>query len=494
MNFKMIFNTTGKALVAEGALIAVPLIVALCLGESAVFALALTVGICVVVGTVLALIGKKGGQTFFSKDGFVAVALVWIIVAVVGALPFCIGKNAPMGFVDAFFESVSGFTTTGASVLDSPIDVLDDSLLLWRSLTHWIGGMGVIVFVMALTASGDHSMHVLRAEMPGVSVDKITPRASDTAKRLYAIYIGMTLVEVVSLLIGKVNVLESFIYSFGTAGTGGFGILADSLASYSPYVQWVITIFMFLFGVNFNLYYLILLGKVKSALKSKELLAYFVIVIVSIAAITTNLSVQMAQVAEVTTVGQAIRHSSFQVVSFMTTTGYGTATVTEWPIFSKAILFVLMFIGGCAGSTAGGLKVSRVQLLCKKIHAEIKHALHPRTTQTIKFDGKMVDDQTLNGVTSYFGLYVLVIVTTFLLLCLDGGMVSSASASASTFETNVTAAVSCVNNIGPCFMNAASYADFSVLSKVVLSFAMLFGRLEIYPMIILFSPATWKRN
>ncbi len=488
MNFRMIFNTTGKAMVAEGVLMAFPLIMALILKEACVNALAITVGICLVGGFLLALLSKNNAKTFFSRDGLVAVAFVWIAIAVFGALPFCISGQIP-SFFDAFFESVSGFTTTGASILDDPSVALEKSLLLWRSLTHWIGGMGVIVFVMALTASSDNSMHVLRAEMPGVTVDKLTPRASDTAKRLYLIYIGFTVLEVVLLLFGKVNPLESVIYAFGTAGTGGFGIYADSIAGYSSYVQWVITVFMLLFGVNFNIYYLIFfLGRVKSALKSKELHAYGLTVFVAIAIISVNLAMQGDSLAEVTSVADAIRLSAFQVASYITTTGYGTANATNWPILSKAVLFLLMFIGGCAGSTAGGLKVSRVQLLIRKIGSEVRRTLHPRTTTAVKFEGKAVDETTLNGVTSYFALYGLSMAVVFLLLCFDNSVIGNA------FETNITATVSCFNNIGPFYSVASSYGMYNAFSKVVLSFAMLFGRLEIYPMIVLFSPATWKRS
>lgn len=490
MNYRMIFYTTGKVALALAALLVIPMIIAACLAESAWWAFAITVGISLAVGLIFVLCLKPKNNVFFSKEGLIIVSLAWIFVSLIGALPFVISKEIP-SYVDAFFETTSGFSTTGASILTgAQIEGMSKSLLFWRSFTHWIGGMGVIVFVMAIVSgASERSMHILRAEMPGPTVDKIVPKAGTTAKILYLIYIGFTVLEIIALRIAGMPFFDSVVHSFGTAGTGGFGIKADSIASYSPACQWIITVFMILFGVNFNLFYLMILRKFKSAFSSRELWIYCGIIIVSSAAIAINITnnLPFAQNAE-----EGVRHAAFQVASFISTTGYSSIpapySVNDLPLLSKGLLFLLMFIGGCAGSTGGGLKVSRVALLFCALKKTLQRIVHPRSANAVRFEGKPVSEETLHGVTSYFAMYMIVIASAFIILCFDTGAGLSV-------ETNLTAAVSCVNNIGPAYGAAASgYYMYSPLSKIVMSFAMLIGRLEIYPLILTFAPSTWIRR
>jgi len=398
----------------------------------------------------------------------------------VGCLPFIISGEIP-SFFDAFFETVSGFTTTGASVVID-VESMSHGTLFWRSFTHWIGGMGVLVFIMAIIPTvTDRSIHILRAEMPGPIVGKLVPKTKDTAKILYLIYIIMTAVEIVLLLIGGMPLFESTVHAFGTAGTGGFGIKADSIAGYSPYLQWVITIFMLLFGVNFNLYYLALIRHFHSIFKSRELWCYIGIFAAACFAITIDIYPMYQNFSE------SLRLAAFQTSSILTTTGFATADFNLWPGFSKAILFLLMFIGGCAGSTAGGLKVSRVILLFKIVRKELLHILHPRSVAVIKFEGKKVDNPTLNSVSTYFVLYIFGILGIFLILCLEPF----------DLETNLSATVSCFNNVGPGLSlvgPASNYSAYSPLSKLMLSFAMLLGRLEIFPLWFTLTPSTWSKK
>ena len=478
MNFKMIFHMLGKILTLEGVLMTLPLLVSVLYKEHCLSAFLIAIGIALVLGIALLKFFRPKDRVIFAKEGFILVALTWIASSVVGALPFVISGEIP-SFVDAFFETVSGFTTTGATIL-TDVEVMSHGLLFWRSFTHWIGGMGVLVLMIALLPSDSgRTIHILRAEMPGPVVGKLVPKARDTAKILYYIYLGMTAVQIILLLLGGMNLFDSVVHTFGTAGTGGFGIRADSMASFSPYIQWVITIFMLLFGVNFNLYYMILLRRFKHVFKSEEFWCYLGIVGISTVLIAWNIFSVMPGV------GDAIRHSSFQVASFMTTTGYTTVDYNTWPGFSKVILILLMFVGGCAGSTAGGLKVSRVVLLWKSIRRNLRELLHPHSVGVVRFEGKTVEDDTLRSVNVYFAVYCLLMAGTFLLLSLEPFSI----------ETNLTATISCINNIGPAFGEAAaSYAIYSPFSKVLLSIAMLLGRLEIYPLIIFFIPYAWRRK
>lgn len=481
MNRKMVFYMIGQMIKLEAALLVLPLLVSLIYREhETALSFLITIGIALVLGFALTLIFRTKNRVIYAKEGFVIVALTWLALSAVGCLPFIISGEIP-SFFDAFFETVSGFTTTGASVV---IDVenMSHGILFWRSFTHWIGGMGVLVFIMAIIPTvTDRSIHILRAEMPGPIVGKLVPKTKDTAKILYLIYIIMTAVEIVLLLIGGMPLFESTVHAFGTAGTGGFGIKADSIAGYSPYLQWVITIFMLLFGVNFNLYYLALIRHFHSIFKSRELWCYIGIFAAACFAITIDIYPMYQNFSE------SLRLAAFQTSSILTTTGFATADFNLWPGFSKAILFLLMFIGGCAGSTAGGLKVSRVILLFKIVRKELLHMLHPRSVAVIKFEGKKVDNPTLNSVSTYFVLYIFGILGIFLILCLEPF----------DLETNLSATVSCFNNVGPGLSlvgPASNYSAYSPLSKLMLSFAMLLGRLEIFPLWFTLTPSTWSKK
>ncbi len=481
MNYRMVLNIIGRIVLTEAALLLLPVLIALYYGEgAALYAFLLTAGIAAAVGIVFIALSRTRDRDIYAGEGFVAVAFAWIILSVLGALPFTLSGEIP-NFIDALFETVSGFTTTGASIL-TDVEALSNSSLFWRSFTHWIGGMGVLVFVMAIIPnSSKGSIHVMRAEMPGPIVGKLVPRIKNTAKILYLIYIVMTAIEVVLLYVGGMPFFECILHSLGTAGTGGFGIKNDGLAGYSPYLQWVITIFMLLFGINFNLYYLILLRRFRSVLQSTELWCYIGIVFASVAIITTNVLSTYKNFSD------ALRHSAFQVASIVTTTGYSTTDFNLWPDLSKTILFILMFIGGCAGSTAGGLKISRVMLLFKLIRREFHHMLHPRSVSKIRFEGKGVEEATLDSVNIYLAVYLVCFVIIFLLLSLEPF----------GFETNFSATAACFNNIGPGFAGvgpSSNYSAYSVFSKLLLSFAMLLGRLEIFPLMIALSPATWSKK
>ena len=388
MNRKMVFYTVGQMVMAEAALLVLPLIAALYYGESIAKHLVISILIALAVGGTATAVFRTKDNVIYAKEGFAIVALSWIMVSAIGALPFYLSGEIP-SYVDAFFETVSGFTTTGASIL-TDVEAMSRGLLFWRSFTHWIGGMGVLVFVMAIIPNiSDRSIHLMRAEMPGPVIGKLVPRAKDTAKILYLIYIVMTVIEIILLICGGMPFFDSLIHSFGTAGTGGFGIKADSIAGYTPYMQWVITIFMVLFGVNFNIYYLLITKKLRSILQSSELWTYLGIIVVSIILITFNIYPMYHNISV------AIRDSAFQVSSIITTTGYATTDFDLWPTFSKCILLLLMFIGASAGSTGGGLKVSRLMLLIKRVRQQLHHMLHPRSVSTIKFEVKIVEDEPL---------------------------------------------------------------------------------------------------
>ena len=487
MNYKMIFNTTGKVLFTGGVLLLLPLAVAIGFMENSALYLLITAVISIAIGFLMIKLIKPDNNVIYSKEGFIIVTFSWLVLSLMGSLPFYLSGQIP-SFVDAFFETVSGFTTTGASILNDP-SLMDKGLLFWRSFTHWIGGMGIIVFIVAINKKiTDRSIHVLRAEMPGPTVDKLVPKAKDTATILYLIYLVLTVIEIILLSFGDMNFFEAVVHSLGTAGTGGFGIKADSITSYSNYTQWVIAIFMFLFGINFNLFYLVIIGKVKNALKSNELITYVIIVLLSISIVSINIYPIYENLEEV------LRLSTFQVTSLMSTTGYSTANFDNWPILSKSILVMLMFIGGCAGSTAGGFKVSRIVILFKCIKKELRRIIHPRSIEVVKTEGKTVEETTVNGIGIYLALYILSFVVIFLLLSLFGG---NFSPNANLFETHFTATASCLNNIGPGF-NAIgptlNFANYSSVSKIILSFAMLLGRLELYPLLITLSPSTWLKR
>lgn len=481
MNIKRICYTLGRIITIEGVLFALPVAVALWYGETkTAVSFAMTMLGAILLGCGMTFLTRKSDQTIYAREGFVITAAAWLLLSAIGALPFVLSGDI-VSYVDAFFETVSGFTTTGASILRD-VEAMTHGCLFWRSFTHWIGGMGVLVLMMAIIPDNSgRSIHIMRAEMPGPIVDKIVPKVRDTAKILYLIYIAMTLVQIILLSFGEMSVFEAILHSLGTAGTGGFGIKGDSVGGYSAYSQWVITIFMLLFGINFNLYYLMLLKKFRQAFKNEELWAYCGIVVLSTAVITGNI------VSIYGSFSEALRNSAFQVASIITTTGYSTVDFDLWPSLSKAVLLLLMFLGGCAGSTAGGLKVSRALILVKNMRAELKRMIHPRAVATVRLDGKKLDDNTQRGVGSYFGLYALCLATVFFIISFEPFDI----------ETNLTAAVSCFNNVGPGFAGVgpmSSYADYGAISKLVLSFAMLLGRLELYPMLIMLIPATWMRK
>ena len=481
MNVKAVFNTLGKISLVEGILLIMPLAVSFIYGELAgASAFAITIAFSAVLGAALLLLTRKHNHVIYAKEGFAIVAGVWILISLVGALPFRISGVIP-SYVDALFETVSGFTTTGASIIKN-VEIIPKGMLFWRSFTHFIGGMGFLVFVMAIIPNiTDRSIHILKAEVPGPSVGKIVPKLKDTAKILYLIYVAITLLEIILLVIGGMPVFDSVVHSFGTAGTGGFGVKVDSITSYSPYCQWVIGIFMLLFGVNFNIYYLILIKRFKDVVKSSELWGYILIAATGTAIITYN------NMEIYNRFSLSARHSFFQVSSIMTTTGFATADFDRWGGIPKAILLTLMFTGACAGSTGGGLKVSRVIMLFKIIAREIKRLLHPRAVATIHFEGKKVDENTVGGVSHYFAIYVICFVTAFLLISFEPFGI----------ETNLTATAACFNNIGPGFGLVGptmGYSAYSAFSKIVLAFSMLLGRLEIFPIIIAFSPSVWKNK
>ncbi|MBQ6568883.1 MAG: TrkH family potassium uptake protein [Clostridia bacterium] len=471
MNRRMIMYTLGYIMGFEAALLILPLAVSLIYGEDCWLSFLITIAICVALALPMRFLSKPRNHIIYAREGFIIVSFAWIFLSAAGALPFVISGEIP-NYIDALFETASGFSTTGASIVRD-VEVLSHGILFWRSFTHWVGGMGVLVFIVAIMPNvADRSIHILRAEMPGPTMGKLVPKLKDTAKILYIIYIVLTVVEMVMLYFGGMSIFESVVHSFGTAGTGGFGVKGDSITGYSPYIQWVITVFMALFGVNFNVYFLILIGKFKSVIKSGELWTYICILLGCTAVIAANIYPIYGNLS------QTLRLSAFQVSSIATTTGYATADFIHWPELSKAVLFILMFIGGCAGSTAGGLKLTRAIMLIKSIKKEYKRLIHPRSVNIARFEGKRIDEATLNNVCVYFGIYMIIIFAVFLLLCLEKNF---------DFESNLSASVACFNNIGPglgLVGPASNYADYSMFSKLVLTFAMLLGRLEIFPMFI----------
>mgnify|MGYP000009355834 FL=1 len=480
MKIKLVFHTVGRVLLLEAALMLLPLAVSLIYGESCALAFAISAASSAAIGAALKRFCRSESKNLYTRDGLAIVALSWIGISLFGALPFVISGSIP-SFIDAFFETVSGFTTTGASIL-TDVEALSHGLLFWRSFTHWVGGMGVLVFIMAvMEKTPERSVNILRAEMPGHNVDKLTPRASGTAKILYYIYLALTVLEAVLLLCGGMPLFDSIVHALGTAGTGGFGIKADSIASYSHFCQWVITVFMLLFGVSFNMYYLLLIKRWREVLKSNELKCYLGISLAAMIIIALSIMPLYGSIAD------AIRLSAFQVSSIVTTTGYATADFDAWPSLAKAVLLILMFFGGCMGSTAGGLKMSRVTVLAQIARNDLRHALRPREVSTVILNGRRVDAQGERQILSYFALYIAVIGAVFLLISFEPFGI----------ETNFSATVSCVNNIGPGFGSigpSLSYADYSAFSKLVLSFAMLLGRLEIYPLLLLLSPQLWTKR
>ena len=506
MNYKMIGYTLGLVIRFEAVFMCLPLITALVYREWTSFYSFLAVaGICLCLGF-FASFKKPSNMKLYARDGFIIVALSWILLSLFGALPFLLSGAIP-NYIDALFETVSGFTTTGSSVIPGDVlETLDHAVLIWRSFTHWVGGMGVLVFVMAIMPlSGAQNMHIMRAESPGPEVSKLVPRVKRTAIILYIIYAALTVVLFLVLLLDKyfgteganeMGVFDALCTAFGTAGTGGFGIKGDSMASYSPFVHVVCTVGMLMFSINFNSYYLVLKAKFKDAFNS-EVRAFILIVLVAITAISVN--VYMSDIEGAGTVGEAIRHSAFTVASLISTTGFATLDFNLWPDFSKLILVTIMFIGACAGSTGGGIKVSRIIILVKGMIRELGDLINPRRVKKITIDKKPVSSEVVRSVNAYFVTFVILFVTSVLLLSFDGYdyTLPSGASEGGKLLTNFTAVTACINNIGPGLDMAGpcgGYGFFSPLSKLVLIFDMLAGRLELFPMLILFSPYSWKRK
>lgn len=480
MNKRMIAYILGLLLLCEAGLLLLPTAVALIYSEPVLSSFLLTIGILISAGLILVRFKPKD-KTIFARDGLVIVALGWIFLSLFGALPFYISDEIP-SYLDAVFETVSGFTTTGASIL-SDVEALSKSMLFWRSFTHWIGGMGVLVFVMAVLplSGGGGDLHLMRAESPGPSVGKLVPRSNKTARILYGIYLVMTVIQIILLLIGGMPLFDSITLSFGTAGTGGFGILNDSIASYNTFCQAVITVFMALFGINFNIYFLLLCRNFKAALKSEELWGYIGIMGAAILTITVNIRGYFDSILE------AFHHAAFQVSSVMTTTGYSTTDFDKWPELSRTILIMVMCVGACAGSTGGGFKVSRVLLLLKYAKKTIRSFTHPRSVKVITFDGQRVANETFQGTVAFFIVYVIIFAASVLIV----------SADKNDIVTDFSAVVATFNNIGPGLGKVGptgNFGSYGALSKIVFIIDMLLGRLEIFPLICLFTPSLHKKH
>lgn len=478
MNFRIISYIVGWVCNFQAAFMLLPFFTAVVYREREFTSFLIAMAVCLVVGIPLT-IKKPRNKVFYTKDGCVAVALSWLVLCIFGAIPFVTSGCIPHP-VDALFETVSGFTTTGSSIL-TDVEVLPHCILLWRSFTHWIGGMGVLVFLLSLLPlTGGYHMNLMKAESPGPSVSKLVPKVQSTAKILYTIYFGMTLIQIVLLLIGRVPLFDTLCIAFGTAGTGGFGIVNDSLGSYSTYCQVVTTIFMILFGVNFSAYYLVLTRKFRQAFKYEEVRYYFGIIAVSIVIITLNTAHLFRNILT------AFQQAAFQVGSIITTTGFSSTDFNQWPALSKTVLVLLMFVGACAGSTGGGIKVSRILILCKAARKEFQLYLHPNAVKKIKMDNKNITHDILRSTNIYISVYLLIFAASVLLIAVDNF----------DLVTNFTAVTATLNNIGPGFELVGpmgNFSSFSYLSKGVLIFDMLAGRLEIFPLLLLFFKGTWKR-
>ena len=482
MNYKMMGRFIAQILTIEGIFMIPALILSLTFGEmGAMWAFIYTIGAVLLTVLVLNLICRGAPSAFYAKEGLVCVGVSWIVLSLYGCLPFWLSREIPF-FIDAFFEIVSGFTTTGSSILTN-VEAMSKSLLYWRSFSHWLGGMGVLVFLLAFTGEKGKgfTMHLLRAESPGPDVGKLVPKMRTTAGILYVLYICLTVLNIIFLLIGKMPLFDAVCTAFGTAGTGGFGIKNDSMASYSPYIQNVTTVFMLLFGVNFSCYYLLLLGNFRSVFKDEELRLYVGIILGAVALIALNLR------GFYDTSEETLRHAAFTVSTIITTTGFATTDFDLWPAFSKAIIICLMITGACAGSTGGGLKMARVLLLAKNLRRNIRQTLSPRRVLVVRNNKNIVDEKIVSNTNAYLAAYVIIIFLSFVVISLDNFSIG----------TNFTAVLACFNNIGPGFEAVGptcNFSAFSPLSKLVLCFDMLAGRLEIFPILVLFSRNTWRHK
>lgn len=481
MNYKIMLKITGNVMKYELALLLLPLVVALYYGGGDALSFGITILAFLPITILLCMI-KTDNNQIYAKEGFFTVGFVWIVISVVGAMPFIISGSIP-SFIDAFFETVSGFTTTGSSILRE-IESLPKGILFWRSFTHWIGGMGVLIFVLALIPSmGSRAIFLLKAESPGPTPGKILPKIKETAKTLYIIYFVLTVIQIILLKLVGLSFFDSVIHALGSAGTGGFSNMNASVGAFNnPAAEWIIGIFMLLFGVNFTIYFQMLKGKTKSALKNEELRYYVLIVLVSVLFIAINISGLNNG-----DINLSIRQSFFQVSSIVTTTGYATTDFNLWPTLSKLILVLLMFAGAMAGSTGGGIKTIRIVIILKTIRREINKILHPKRIQSVKMDGKVVEQETISGVFIFLGAYLVICIIAMFIVSFDGF----------DMMTTITSVIATISNIGPGLEMVGptgNFADFSGLSKLVLSFCMLAGRLEIYPMIIMFSTSVWSKK
>ena len=481
MNYRMMMRVTAQILSIEAAFMLPALFICLLdVDKKASFAFFITIVIILVISLVFLTLSKGAKKGFYAREGLVCVGLGWALMSALGALPFTFSGEIP-NYIDALFETVSGFTTTGSSIL-SDVEVLSRGILYWRSFTHWIGGMGALVLLLAvLPKNSGFAMHLLRAESPGPSVDKLVPKMKNSAMILYLIYIALTFINILFLVAGKMPLFDAVCTALGTAGTGGFGIKNSSMAGYSPYLQNVTSVFMLLFGINFSCFYLILLKQFKSVFRNDELKFYIGLIAVSTALITINIR------SLYTTFEETLRHAFFQVSSIVTTTGFATADFDLWPSFSKAIILCLMLTGACAGSTGGGFKCIRVLLIGKSVTRNIRKLLSPKRVQVVRINKHSISDDIISSTNTYLSAYLLIMVISFLLISLDGFSVT----------TNLSAVISCLNNIGPGFEAVGptcNFSGFSVLSKLVLILNMLLGRLEIFPILVLFSVSTWKHQ
>lgn len=479
MNYRMIIYILGKIMLIGSAVLIPPLAVSFIYGDGCHWAFLIAIAVFLILGTAAFFPPKK--KELFAREGLMIVAIAWILFSIVGGLPFFISREIP-SFVDCFFETVSGFTTTGSTIL-ADVESMSKSLLFWRSFTHWIGGMGVLVFAMAIFAQKDaRTTHIMRAEMPGPKIGKLVSKWQFSIRILYGIYIALTVAEFILLLFGGMGVYDSLVHTFGTAGTGGFGVKNSSIGYYnSAYIDYVIGIFMILFGINFNIYYLLIARKFIQVVRSDELKAYIGIVVTATVLIAINVTNQYSNFAE------AFRYSFFQVSSIITTTGYATADFNMWPVFSQIILIILMFTGSCAGSTGGGIKIVRISILVKTALREIKKTISPKSVVSVKSDGKSLDREAVSGVGAYFIVYMLVLLLSVLLVSLDKADIT----------TTVTSVIATLNNVGPglgAVGPTGNFSDFSILSKLILSLDMLAGRLELYPVLMLFTSAAWKKS
>lgn len=479
MNYSMILYILGFVLKFEAGFLLLPAVTGLIFGEFAGVYYLGTAMICALLGY---LLGRKEPKSMmlYTREGFVSVALSWIVMSVFGALPMTLCGDIPF-YVDSLFETISGFTTTGASICPD-VEALTHATQFWRSFTHWVGGMGVFVFIMAiLPMMGGSTMNLMKAESPGPSVGKLVPHVKDTAKILYGLYLGITVVEAILLIVFGMPVFDALTTTFGTVGTGGFGIKGDSIAGYSSAIQWIVTIFMIMSGINYTAYYLILVKKVKDAFSIEEVRWYLAIVLAAGAVITVNVRGFYSSWAE------TLKHSFFQVASIITTTGFATTDFDLWPEMSKTILVILMFIGACAGSTGGGMKVSRFVILFKTIRKELSIIIHPREIKKIRMDGHAIEHEVVRATNVFLAIYFVILLGSVLLVSIDEF----------SFTTNFTAVAATLNNIGPgldCVGPTKNFAEFSVFSKFVLMFDMLAGRLELFPVMVMVLPSTWKKK